>query len=143
LQTGGRALWERHNNGDNLLFTEADLQAPVKSPLFRELLTSPDGLTVTMATRMIDALRGDVGSASLLADLGPEPERPRGVPGHEPTDPDPDPAPGDAGGVPAWLPALREAWAEEEDVLSLPPPPIAAWLEDVSRASSARPPAGG
>src|SRR5262249_6859145 len=30
-------LWKRYDNGDNLLFTQADLLAPAESPLFQEL----------------------------------------------------------------------------------------------------------
>src|SRR5262249_48132524 len=42
LKGGGRPLWETYDTGDNLLFREADLQAPVKSPLFYELLKLDD-----------------------------------------------------------------------------------------------------
>src|SRR5262249_42285281 len=38
LRVGGRALWERYDNGDNLLFRQKDLEAPQQSELFRELL---------------------------------------------------------------------------------------------------------
>ena len=37
LSVGGSALWERYDNGDNLLFTEADFRAPAESELMREL----------------------------------------------------------------------------------------------------------
>ncbi|HEX5270676.1 MAG TPA: hypothetical protein VFW33_09330 [Gemmataceae bacterium] len=73
LRAGGRALWEKYDNGDNILFTEADLLAPTKSRLFYDLLRSNDPLTVTLAGRMIDALRGGLESAPLLAELLPEP----------------------------------------------------------------------
>lgn len=39
LRAGGRSLWERFDNGENLLFTRHDLEQPVDSPLFRELWT--------------------------------------------------------------------------------------------------------
>ena len=42
LTVGGRSLWERYDNGDNLLFRHADLQTPAESPLFQELLEIPD-----------------------------------------------------------------------------------------------------
>jgi hypothetical protein len=44
LCVGGRALWEKYDNGDNLLFREADLRNPRESALFRELikLNSPE-----------------------------------------------------------------------------------------------------
>jgi hypothetical protein len=40
LKAKGKALWEKYDNGDNLLFTEGDLQTPLKSELFRELRDS-------------------------------------------------------------------------------------------------------
>jgi len=42
LRTGGRGLWDRFDNGDNLLFREADFKNPGKSELFRELWELPD-----------------------------------------------------------------------------------------------------
>ncbi|MCI0699924.1 MAG: hypothetical protein L0241_02440 [Planctomycetia bacterium] len=37
LSVGGLALWERYDNGDNLLFTEEDYKKPGESKLMREL----------------------------------------------------------------------------------------------------------
>ncbi|HEX5268927.1 MAG TPA: hypothetical protein VFW33_00505 [Gemmataceae bacterium] len=71
LKTDGRDLWERYNNGDNLLFTEADLQAPTKSRLFLDLLRSTDPLTAELARQTIEALRGGLESAQLLDALMP------------------------------------------------------------------------
>lgn len=48
VAVGGRALWERYDNGDNLLFREADLAAPGESELFRELWQMQDGRTHTL-----------------------------------------------------------------------------------------------
>jgi WD40 repeat protein len=42
LLAGGRPLWERYDNGDNLLFRQADFAAPRASGLFRELLALGD-----------------------------------------------------------------------------------------------------
>jgi hypothetical protein len=44
LKVGGRRLWDRWDNGDNLLFREADLQGPAESALLHELwhLADPD-----------------------------------------------------------------------------------------------------
>jgi serine/threonine protein kinase len=72
LMTGGRALWEKYDNGDNLLFTEADLQAPAKSRLFLDLIRSADPLASSLAKQLIDALRAGVESAPLLEELLPE-----------------------------------------------------------------------
>ena len=45
LSVGGRSLWERYDNGDNLLFKETDLRAPGQSALFAELLQMTDRQT--------------------------------------------------------------------------------------------------
>jgi hypothetical protein len=37
LSVGGAELWQRHDNGDNLLFKESDFRAPRESALFQEL----------------------------------------------------------------------------------------------------------
>jgi formylglycine-generating enzyme required for sulfatase activity len=37
LVTGGKSLWDRYDNGDNLVFREADLRNPAASALFKEL----------------------------------------------------------------------------------------------------------
>jgi WD40 repeat protein len=72
LKAGGRPLWEKYDNGDNLLFTEADLLAPTKSHLFLELIRSGDSATATLANQLFDALRGGVESAPLLEEPMPE-----------------------------------------------------------------------
>ncbi len=58
LKAGGRALWEKYDNGDNLLFREADLQAPTKSPLFYELLklTDPEARKLDLKQAKASAL---------------------------------------------------------------------------------------
>jgi WD40 repeat protein len=72
LKAGGRALWEKYDNGDNLLFREADLQAPVKSRLFYELLKLPDPLTQELVRHLLDALRGNLEATRLLEEVLPE-----------------------------------------------------------------------
>jgi formylglycine-generating enzyme required for sulfatase activity len=42
LMVGGRYLWNKYDNGDNLLFRQADLDDPGKSALFAELLKLDD-----------------------------------------------------------------------------------------------------
>src|SRR5436190_16606878 len=42
LAVNGKALWDRYDNGDNLLFREADLRAPARSALFKELWNASD-----------------------------------------------------------------------------------------------------
>lgn len=60
LSVGGWSLWHRYDNGDNLLFREADLQAPAKSALFQELLQLPDPKARMLAAELHAALTGDV-----------------------------------------------------------------------------------
>jgi hypothetical protein len=69
LKVGGRPLWERYDNGDNLLFREADLQAPTKSPLFYELLKGTDPLARKLVGHTLDALRGRLESVPLLEEV--------------------------------------------------------------------------
>src|SRR5882724_7843676 len=53
LRVVGRPLWEKFDNGDNLLFREADLAAPERSPLFAELEKVQDA----QAQLLIQAVR--------------------------------------------------------------------------------------
>ena len=57
LTVGGRELWDRHDNGDNLLFREADLKAPEKSALFQELSEMKDAQT----RMLVETLKAAVG----------------------------------------------------------------------------------
>ncbi len=84
LKGEGRALWEKYDDGDNLLFTGADLQAPTKSRLFLDLLRSKDPATADLAKQTLEALRGGVESAPLLEELMPEAARPTAVPAPSP-----------------------------------------------------------
>lgn len=55
LSEGGRELWNRYDNGDNLLFKEADLREPAKSALFKELYASSDVQTRTLVHALYQA----------------------------------------------------------------------------------------
>jgi HEAT repeat protein len=66
VKVGGKALWEKYDTADNLLFREADLQAPVKSPLFYELIKLTDPLARRLVDHVLEALRGRLESAPLL-----------------------------------------------------------------------------
>ena len=72
LKAGGRTLWEKYDNGDNLLFKEADLCDPGRSLLFQELLRLGDPATATLTGAVLKALEGGLASAPLLEDLLPE-----------------------------------------------------------------------
>jgi WD40 repeat protein len=52
LMVGGRALWDRYDNGDNLLFREQDLRSPRESALIWELVRLKDA----EVRRLVDCL---------------------------------------------------------------------------------------
>jgi WD40 repeat protein len=72
LAVGGRGLWERFDNGDNLLFKESDLRAPAESPLFRELGRLQDPLVCSLVAQLADASRQPLERTPLLEELFPE-----------------------------------------------------------------------
>jgi serine/threonine protein kinase len=80
LKVGGRSLWEKYDNGDNLLFREADLQAPSKSRLFYEMLKLGDPIALKLVDQLIEGLKGGLESVPLLEEALPElyavPEKP-------------------------------------------------------------------
>ncbi len=45
---GGKAIWEKFDNGDNLLFREADLREPAKAPIFKTLWNLGDPVLRTL-----------------------------------------------------------------------------------------------
>ena len=45
LVAGGRTLWDRHNNHENLLFRETDFQKPWDSVVLQELWSNPEPKT--------------------------------------------------------------------------------------------------
>jgi formylglycine-generating enzyme required for sulfatase activity len=69
LKVKGRALWEKYDNADNLLFTQEDLEAPNKSRLFYELLKLDDSAARTLAEALAEAARKPLDETPLLADL--------------------------------------------------------------------------
>jgi len=73
LKVGGRALWEKYDNGDNLLFTQDDLEAPSKSPLFYTLLKQDDQRVRAFAEALIGAARKPLDQTPLLEEVMPEP----------------------------------------------------------------------
>jgi DNA-binding beta-propeller fold protein YncE len=72
LTVGGRALWERYDNGDNLLFRECDLRAPAESPLFAELRRLSDPLAQSLAGQLQRACAGRLEDVPFVCDLLPE-----------------------------------------------------------------------
>jgi WD40 repeat protein len=45
---GGKAIWDKFDNGDNLLFREADLREPAKAPVFKALWDLGDPVLRTL-----------------------------------------------------------------------------------------------
>ncbi len=66
LTAAGRQLWDRYDNGDNLLFREADFAAPESSSLFRELLQAKDLAVQSLAGYLLLAAKRDVADVPLL-----------------------------------------------------------------------------
>ncbi len=55
LLVGGKALWDRYDGGDNLLFREKDFREPAKSKLMRELWDSGDPATIGLLANLVIA----------------------------------------------------------------------------------------
>lgn len=72
LTVGGRALWDKYDNGDNLLFRQSDLQKPAESPLFQELLAIQDPQTQALVKELYTACQSPLAGVPLLTDLLPE-----------------------------------------------------------------------
>jgi hypothetical protein len=66
LAISGRQLWERYDNGDNLLFKESDLRAPEQSPLFKHLLAIGDGGLRSLVERLKHAAGRPIQECPLL-----------------------------------------------------------------------------
>ncbi len=69
LAVGGQPLWDRYDNGDNLLFRQKDFEAPHDSALLRELWQSPDALTKFLVGHLIRATSLPLGQEPFLPDL--------------------------------------------------------------------------
>ena len=69
LVIGGRQLWDRFDNGDNLLFRQQDFEAPGQSPLYSELLLMNHPEVRELTAKLIDAARMPLEQTVLLRDL--------------------------------------------------------------------------
>ncbi len=69
LMVGSRYLWNRYDNGDNLLFRQQDLDDPDRSPLFLELLKLNDPEVHKLVQALAQAARQPLKQAPLLDDL--------------------------------------------------------------------------
>jgi len=66
LTVGGKKLWDRFDNGDNLLFSQKDFENPNASPVFKELLAQSDGEVRKLTGVLAEAARQSVKHAPLL-----------------------------------------------------------------------------
>jgi hypothetical protein len=71
LMAGGKALWEKYDNGDNLLFKARDFEAPQKSPLLAELLKSSDAGVRQLAETLRQSLAMPLANTPLLPEIAP------------------------------------------------------------------------
>jgi hypothetical protein len=69
LKTGGRALWERYDNGDNLLFREGDFKTPGQSPLIRELGQLVDPGARSLVEPLLRSCKGAIDRVPLLDEV--------------------------------------------------------------------------
>ncbi len=69
LAVAGPSLWQRYDNGDNLLFRESDLRAPGESALFRQLWRLQDPLARVLAARLALACEDPLDQAPPLTAL--------------------------------------------------------------------------
>jgi hypothetical protein len=69
LVLGGAALWERYDNGENLLFREADFRTPAQSPLFRELWDTRHPVARSLVGHLIQASQGPPEQVPLLSEI--------------------------------------------------------------------------
>jgi hypothetical protein len=82
LMVGGRPLWERYDNGANLLFCQRDFQEPSQSALLRELLQADDPEVRRLAETLSWAAQQPLDRTPLLEELvaGEQPGRPVRMP---------------------------------------------------------------
>ena len=69
LAVGGRELWQRFNNGDNLLFRQKDFHDPASSEVFHTLWELPDADSRALAGRMALACKAPLAETPLLKDV--------------------------------------------------------------------------
>jgi hypothetical protein len=78
LAVDGKALWERYDNGDNLLFKESDLTAPEGSALIAELRRSSDALVQALTAKLVWSCHEEMDQTPLLDELLAE-DKPAGT----------------------------------------------------------------
>ncbi|HUR55086.1 MAG TPA: hypothetical protein VMZ71_13215, partial [Gemmataceae bacterium] len=74
LAVGGAALWERYDNGDNLLFTKDDYERPAASNAMRELWQTGDPAVRALVGRLAVACGKSVPQTPWLDQFAPDGE---------------------------------------------------------------------
>ena len=72
LKAKGKELWEKYDNGDNLLFKESDLREPAQAAVFQELLHMGDPATVVVTVPLLKSLWDGLELVPLLEEVMPE-----------------------------------------------------------------------
>jgi len=72
LEAGGSALWDRYDNGDNLLFSETDFREPAASPLMRELWQTGGPEVRALVGRLAVACRRPIADTPPLDRIAPD-----------------------------------------------------------------------
>ncbi|MFO0802613.1 MAG: PA14 domain-containing protein [Gemmataceae bacterium] len=118
LAVCGTKLWENHDTGDNLLFTEEDFKAPASSVLMRDLWATNDPGLQSLVGHLAIACGKAIPQTPWLDQIAPE-----GVP--VPLTPDQARAAAAALGMPppAWANVVPVSAAEYGVELVAPPPP--------------------
>jgi serine/threonine protein kinase len=150
LLVGGTKLWERYDNGDNLLFREVDLRVPGESPLFKELWQLPDVAARALVGQLMLASRCSLEQSPLLDELFADgkacalsPAQEKHVETLFETAPRPPPAPVAAVQTPLLLASAHPVTPYRIAAADAPPPrrrPPQAWATE-RRTQRAEPPA--
>jgi len=74
LSVCGSALWEKYDNGDNLLFTEADYKTPAESALMKELWQTENVALQALVGRLAIACGKPIPQTPWLDQFAPEGE---------------------------------------------------------------------
>jgi hypothetical protein len=69
LAVRGKRLWDKYDNGDNMLFREGDLRQPAASALFKELWQINDPAAHDLTGYLTAALTGAPGQVPMVHDL--------------------------------------------------------------------------
>lgn len=73
LMAGGAPLWEKYDNGDNLLFNPADFAAPGQSAVFQELSASRDAVVKKLVDQLASAAANPLEETPLLSEVALKP----------------------------------------------------------------------